>query len=153
MSGLSFLSFFKKRFFSKKEEKLIVDAIRAAELGTSGEIRVHFSKSIDNDVMTDAQAIFTKLKMHETERRNGVLIYIVPSKKQFAILGDTGFHQIAGDDFWNTVKTLMLGYFKEGLFAIGIVKGIEEVGRILKPHFPRESNDINELNDEISYGE
>ncbi len=147
------LSFFKKRFFSKKEEKLIVAAIRIAELGTSGEIRVHFSKKIASDVIADAQATFKHLKMDATERHNGVLIYIVPSEKQFAIIGDSGFHQIAGDDFWQSVKNLMQGYFKEGQFVEGIVKGIEEVGRILKPHFPREDNDINELKDEISYGE
>ncbi len=150
---MSFFSIFRRRFFSKEEEKLIVGAIRSAELGTSGEIRVHFSKVLVNNVMEDAHLTFTKLKMQETERRNGVLIYIVPSSKQFAIIGDEGFHQIAGDDFWQSVKEKMLSYFKDGRFVEGITKGIEEVGVILKKHYPRENNDINELNDEISYGE
>ena len=73
-------------------------AIRNAELGTSGEIRVHFSKKIVNDVLTDAQAVFKQLKMDATERHNGVLIYIVPSEKQFAIIGDLPSRNIFGDN-------------------------------------------------------
>ena len=130
-----------------------MDAIRAAELGSSGEIRVHFSKKLLTDVMQDARLAFEKLKMHETERRNGVLIYIVPSCKQFAIIGDEGFHKMAGEDFWQTVKDKMQQHFKEGHFPEGVIAGINEAGKILKQYFPREANDINELNDEISYGE
>lgn len=148
---MTFLSIFKPRFFSRSEERLIVDAIRIAELNTSGEIRVHFSKRIVNDVMKDAQESFEKLKMHKTDRRNGVLIYIVPREKQFAIIGDEGFHKIAGDDFWKSVKDRMQHLFLEGRFAEGMTSGIHEVGVILKQHFPREENDKNELKDEISY--
>lgn len=150
---MSFFSIFKHRFFSRSEEKLIVNAIREAELNTSGEIRVHFSKTIMNDALKDAQQSFEKLKMHETERRNGVLIYIVPSKRKFAIIGDEGFHKIAGDDFWKSVKDKMQYLFMEGRFVEGITAGIHEVGVILKQHFPREENDKNELKDEISYGD
>jgi uncharacterized membrane protein len=148
-----FFPFFKKRFFSKEEEKKIVEAIRSAESGTSGEVRVHFSSKLVNDVLTDAKLAFEKLGMHQTERRNGVLIYIVPSERQFAIVGDEGFHHIAGDDFWQSVKDKMQNFFKDSNFAEGMLIGLQEVGEILKHHFPRQDNDKNELKDEISYGE
>jgi len=143
---------FRKKFFSAEEEKSIVAAIRAAELNTSGEIRVHFAEKIISDVLADAAQTFTKLGMEKTTRRNGVLIYVVPNKKQFAIIGDIGFHQVSGNDFWQTVKDKMQNFFRNGNFSEGIIKGIEETGIILKQHFPREDDDINELNDEISYG-
>jgi uncharacterized membrane protein len=147
------LSLFKKRFFSKQEEKRIVAAIRVAEANTSGEVRVHFSSKLKADVLTDAKDTFNKLGMHLTEKRNGVLIFVVPSEKQFAIIGDEGFHLITGDDFWKTVKDKMQGFFRDGNFAEGIVSGLEEVAVILKEHFPKQDNDKNELKDEISYGE
>lgn len=153
MSFPSLLSVFKKRFFSKEEERQIVQAIRDAELNTSGEIRVHFSKQLMSDVLKDAALVFEKLKMHETERRNGVLIFIVPSARQFAIIGDKGFHQLAGEDFWQSVKDKMQTFFRDGHFADGVIAGITEAGVILKQHFPREANDKNELDDNISYGE
>ena len=43
--------------------------------------------------------------------------------------------------------------FKEGLFAKGIANGIIKAGEQLKQHFPYQSDDVNELSDEISFGE
>lgn len=149
---MSILSIFQKKFFSKADEALIVKAIQEAEMGTSGEIRVHLAKKIHQEVLQDAAACFTKLKMDSTERRNGVLIYIVPSAHQFSIIGDIGFHAIAGDAFWQNEKQIIEESFKAGEYAQGVVNGIDAVGKILKAHFPREANDKNELNDEISYG-
>jgi uncharacterized membrane protein len=147
-------SIFRKRFFSKEQEKLIVAAIEAAESNSSGEVRVHFSKKIVTDVFTDAGLVFTKLGMDKTENRNGVLIYVVPSARQFAIIGDRGFHQVSGgNDFWETVRDRMQNFFKDENFVEGITRGLEEVGHIMHKHFPRMDNDVNELNDEISYGE
>jgi uncharacterized membrane protein len=150
---VGFFSIFRKRFFSREEEKKIVAAIRSAEAGTSGEVRIHFSEKIVTDVLSDASMAFTRLEMQKTSRRNGVLIYVVPGAKQFAIIGDEGFHMISGNDFWQTVKDKMQNFFREGNFTEGIIIGLEEVGHILKQHFPREDNDTNELKDEISYGE
>ena len=130
----------------------MVKAIREAEANTSGEIRVHLATRIQTDVMNDAALCFAKLKMDNTERRNGVLIFIVPSARQFAIIGDQGFHAIAGDDFWQHEKQIIGSYFEKGQFAEGLVEGIAAVGALLKKHFPREANDINALDDEISYG-
>ncbi len=150
---MSLFSIFRKRFFTREEEKNIVQAIKKAEFHTSGEVRIHFSSKLVKDVYSDATEVFTKLGMQNTERRNGVLIYIVPSEKQFAIIGDEGFHQFAGDDFWQSVKDKMQNLFREGNFVEGLILGLEEVGTVLKAHFPREDNDTNELTDNISYGE
>ena len=46
----------------------------------------------------------------------------------------------------------MLSYFKEEEFANGLEKGIKVAGEQLKEHFPYLSDDINELSDEISFG-
>ena len=49
-------------FFSKEEEQQIISAIEAAEMQTSGEIRVHLSKKSQKDLMEHALRIFHKLK-------------------------------------------------------------------------------------------
>lgn len=46
----------------------------------------------------------------------------------------------------------MINHFREGHFAEGIIEGIIEAGKQLKKHFPYKSEDINELSDEISFG-
>ena len=47
---------------------------------------------------------------------------------------------------------MMVSQFKKGEFAIGLVKGIEMSGQQLKQYFPHQADDVNELSDEISYG-
>jgi uncharacterized membrane protein len=45
------------------------------------------------------------------------------------------------------------GFFKDGKFAEGLSLGIEMAGKKLKEYFPYQTEDINELPDEISFGE
>jgi uncharacterized membrane protein len=139
-------------FFNKEEKAMLKEAIARAELNTSGEIRLHVENHCKGDVLDCAAAWFDKLKMQKTEKRNGVLFYIAVKDHQFAILGDAGINAVTPDDFWDNIKEEMVQYFKENRFADGLVKGITMAGEQLKKHFPYQSDDINELSDEISFG-
>ena len=139
-------------FFTKEQKIEIVNAIKQAELNTSGEIRVHIEKSCKGDVLDRAAFIFDKLNMQKTEQRNGVIFYLAIQNKKFAILGDAGINEKVPADFWENIKTTMLGLFKEQKFSEGLVKGITMAGEQLKTHFPYQSDDVNELPDEISFG-
>lgn len=141
-------------FFKKEEEKEIIAAIQKAERATSGEIRVHLERELDGYSALDvATEVFYILEMQKTEQRNGVLFFIVPSEKQFAILGDKGINQKVPDDFWDDIRDLLASHFKNKQFKEGICKGIERVGEKLHEFFPYQSDDKNELPDEISYGD
>jgi len=142
-----------KDFITEADKKSIVDAIKEAELNTSGEIRVHIESSCKGDVLDRAAYLFKKLQMHKTEQRNGVLFYLAYKDHKFAILGDGGINQKVPDNFWNRIKEKMTEKFSEGKFAEGLAEGIKESGEQLKTHFPYQSNDVNELSDEISFGE
>jgi len=141
-----------KRFFTKEEQERIMNAILNAELDTSGEIRVHIESVFKDDVMDRATFIFKKLKMHQTELRNGVLFYLAVKSRKFAIVGDVGINKEVPVDFWNDIKEKMTEYFKENKFTEGLVYGIRETGTHLKKHFPYHLDDINELSDDISFG-
>src|SRR5210317_1510168 len=106
-------------FFSSEEKELIKTAIKEAELDTSGEIRVHLDNHCKEDVLDRAAWWFEKLKMHETELRNGVLFYLAVKDQKFAILGDAGVNAVTPDDFWDSIKQLMAGHFSEGDFSGG----------------------------------
>lgn len=138
-------------FFQPTDEAKIIAAIQAAEKNTSGEIRVHLHEKIDKTLMKDAQSAFKKMGMHRTAGRNGVLIFLVPLQKQFAILGDQGINQVVPENFWDSVKDKMQAQFRAGNFVAGVCEGIHEVGEQLKSYFPYQDDDQNELPDEISY--
>ncbi|MDG1806050.1 TPM domain-containing protein [Flavicella sp.] len=137
---------------SEQEELDVVEAIKSAELNTSGEIRVHIDPSSDKDGLERAKEVFFELKMNETEAQNGVLFYLAVKEHKFAILGDAGIDKVVPDDFWNSTKELVIGEFKKGDFATGLQLGIAEAGKRLKEFFPYQKDDINELPDEISKG-
>ena len=139
--------------FTSIEESAIKSAIAEAETLTSGEIRLFIDVSCkDADPLKKATKIFQELKMHKTDLRNGVLIYLSISDHKFAIIGDKGIHEKVGDDFWNETKELMLSFFKKNQISEGLVVGIKKAGEILATHFPKSDYDKNELSNEISFG-
>jgi len=142
-----------KDLFTEQEQQQIVAAIKEAELNTSGEIKVHIERKCKEDVLDHAAFMFDELDMQKTELRNGVLIYLAVEDRKLAILGDAGINLKVPKDFWNSTKDLMISNFKEGKFAIGLSEGIKLAGEQLKEHYPYQSDDTNELSDDISFGE
>ena len=140
-----------KNPFSETQQKAIQDAIAAAELNTSGEIRVHVDSRCKGDSMKQAVTIFEKLKMHETEQRNGVLFYVAMEDHKLAILGDKGINDVVPDHFWDVIRDMMIAQFKKGKFTEGLVHGILMAGEELKVTFPYNAADNNELSNEISF--
>jgi uncharacterized membrane protein len=139
-------------FFNEAQKKQIVDAVENAELNTSGEVRVHIDSICKSDVLDRAAYIFAKLDMNKTKLRNGVLFYLAVEDRKFAILGDAGINSVVPPDFWDSIKVKMLDHFKKNEFAEGLAEGIRMAGQQLKVKFPCQSDDVNELSDEISYG-
>ena len=139
-------------FFTKEQQKRIVEAIGQAEQNTSGEIRVHIEKNCKKDVLDRAADVFAMLKMHKTDLRNGVLFYLSLEDRKFAILGDGGINAKVPENFWESVKEVVLEQFKLDNQTEGLVKGILMAGEKLKAHFPYQKDDVNELSDEISFG-
>ncbi len=141
-----------KDYFTPEQQTQIVKAIEEAELNTSGEIRVHIDLTCKGEVLDQAARTFAMLKMHKTKLRNGVLIYLSIQDHKFAILGDAGINTQVPEDFWETTKQAMLDKFKENNLTEGLVTGIIMAGEQLKKYFPYKDDDINELDNEISFG-
>jgi len=139
-------------FFNETQKTQIVEAIKTAELNTSGEVRVHIESVCNGDVLDRASQVFAKLEMHKTALRNGVLIYLAIETRTFAIIGDSGVNSVVPAGFWDGTKDLMISYFKTGDYATGLIQGILKAGEQLKAHFAYQDNDVNELPDDISFG-
>ncbi|QQS51863.1 MAG: TPM domain-containing protein [Bacteroidota bacterium] len=141
-----------ENFFSPEEKNSILAAIREAETQTSGEIRVHIESNCNEDVLDRAAFIFEKLKMHRTELRNGVLFYLSVNDRKFAILGDAGINHVTPENFWNEIKETVLTEFAQNRYADGICIGIQMAGQALRAKFPCQSDDVNELSNDLSFG-
>lgn len=138
--------------FKLGEKIQIVNAIKKAEKNTSGEVRVHIDNRCKGDVLDRAVDVFAMLKMHKTDLRNGVLFYLAIKDHKFAILGDAGINAVVPANFWESIKDAMVEHFAQGAFAEGLVTGITMAGEKLQEHFPYQKDDVNELPDDISFG-
>lgn len=148
------------RFLTRKgllraiDSARVEDAIRQAERATSGEIRVSVARFFWGDVRRVAERAFTRLGMTATRDRNGILFFVVPSRRQFVVLGDAGIHEKVGQEFWEQVAAAVQEHLRRGDFTLGLVRGIESVGEQLARHFPFDPKaDKNELADAIDFGE
>ena len=138
-------------FLTAEQQETVVAAVKQAEKGTSGEIRIHIDEDCEVNPVIRAEEVFFNLGMHKTELRNGVLIYLACNSKVFAIIGDKGINDIVPEGFWNDVACCMSSHFRKGDFAGGLSQATVMVGEKLKAYFPYQDNDINELSDEISF--
>jgi uncharacterized membrane protein len=127
------------RTFSKHlHHDKIVAAIRDAEHKTTGEIRVSISNKRIDDPVAAAQAEFLRLGMNKSPARNGVLIFVSPRARNFAVIGDEAVHAKCGDEFWRKLADAMSGHFCKSEFTPGIIHGVQKAGDLLAEHFPRQ---------------
>lgn len=147
------MKFNARSFFTPEQQEDIKLAIQNAELDTSGEIRVHIETRCPGDVNDRAAQIFKLLNMDETELHNGILFYLAVKNRKFAVIGDSGINVMVEENFWEHIKAILLDYFSQGRFTEGLVITITRVGEELKKYFPHQRDDINELSDELSFGD
>jgi uncharacterized membrane protein len=146
--------FKKKELLSASQEEEIVNAIRAAEKNTSGEVRVYVeSRCRFVDPVDRAMEVFFGLKMEKTDDHNGVLIYVALKDRQLAVYGDEAIHKRVGKEFWQQEVQQMLLYFNRQDYVKGICEVVTTIGQTLEKEFPYQPNDDkNELPDAIVFG-
>ena len=127
-------------------------AIERAEHQTSGEICVSVAPLFWGSIDKAADKAFVRMGMMHTKERNGVLFFVVPSRRKFAVLGDQGIHEKVGQEFWDRIAAVLSEKFRDGDFTGGLIHGIEEVGRQLSTHFPYVKGDTDELPDDVDFG-
>jgi len=140
-------------FLTKDEQAQIVTAIEAAEMVTTGEIRVHIESHCKGNVLERAAFLFHQLNMENTKERNGVLIYIAFYSRHFAIFGDTGITAHLSVDMWKGITDQIHTSFAKKDFCGGICRAIFSVGNQLAKIFPYKAGDTNELPNDISFGD
>jgi uncharacterized membrane protein len=140
-------------FLSKLDHDRIVRAIAEAEKKSSGEMRVYVQRGhLKGDAINAAQKQFRKLGMQKTQEHNGVLIFVAPRARKFAVVGDEGVHQKCGEEYWQRLIDSMREHFKKEDFNQALLEAIEKTGQLLAQHFPKIETGKDELPNEIVEG-
>jgi uncharacterized membrane protein len=143
-----------RRIFTPKVLARIEAAIKAGEAMHSGQIRFVVEGALDGRPLFRNQPareraldIFSQLRIWDTEHNNGVLIYLLLADRDIEIVADRGINGKVGTEGWEKICAILEKEFRAGLFEYGVIKGIQEVSRVLAQHFPKELGGTNELPD------
>lgn len=137
--------------FTPEQALAIETAISEAERQTSGEIRIHVDDHCRGDALNRARLLFDQMGMNQTEDRNGVLLYIALDDHKLAIYGDIGIHATVGLNYWAGIIDLITRHAHQGDIVKGLIEGIHALGQVLKIYFPYQHDDVNELQNTISF--
>ena len=119
------------------DEDKIAEAILDAEARSTGVIVVELSPRARGGVRKAAERSFERLRLHRSPHRNNILLFVVPSRREFAIVGDAGIHSKVGQEFWDRLAAVVGQDIRNADLTTGLVRGIEEIGQQLAAHFPR----------------
>jgi uncharacterized membrane protein len=141
-----------RRRFPDEVLSSIEKSIQAVETRTSGEIRFVVETALDladlragTTPRERAMRLFAHLHVWDTERRNGVLIYVLVADRDVEIVADRGAAAVIPPDAWEAACRQMEEHFRAGRFAEGSVAGVAAVGGLLETKFPFQSLDRDEL--------
>ncbi|MCJ8190383.1 TPM domain-containing protein [Sphingomicrobium aestuariivivum] len=81
--------------------------------------------------------------------RTGILIYLSMGEHRAEIIHDDAITEAVEPDAWAEAMIALLGPVKEGRVADGICAAIHEIGLVLAEHFPKSSDDTNEIPDKL----
>lgn len=142
-----------KEIFSDTDLNEISAAIAAFENQTSGEIVISFNTTSHGKPYKTAKRIFEKAKLHQTKERNATLIVLFLSEHKFAVYGDVGIHEKVPENFWVSTVDEMREQFSQGNMKDGLLAGIRKLGENLAKFFPVAEDDVNELSDDLKFGD
>lgn len=118
-------------------------AVTAAERAHTGEIRFAVETALTpwhvlHGMTPRARAleVFAHLRVWDTERNNGALIYVQLADRHVEIVADRGFQGRVSAPEWEAVCRVMEEHFRQGRFQSGSVAGVEAVGTLLARHYP-----------------
>jgi uncharacterized membrane protein len=119
------------------DEERLSKAIQTAEAATTGTIEIALVPRFFGDVHRAAQHAFKRMAVGHAAHHNGILFFIVPSRRRFAVIGGKAIHERAGQEFWHRIVREMREALRSGDLTHGLERGIREAGEELALHFPR----------------
>jgi uncharacterized membrane protein len=145
-----------RRVLGKDALARIEARVAASEQRHSGEIRVVVEAGLPLSYLRRAAtprdravALFGKLGVWDTERNNGVLIFLLLAEHAIEIVADRGLDRRVDAGEWARIAASMQGAFQGGDFEGGLLRAVDAVDALLVRHFARQAGDgdVNELPD------
>lgn len=138
-------------------------AITASEQGHDGQIRLCVEAALPWRYLRGrasprdrALTMFAKLRVWDTERNNGVLVYLLLADRAIEVVADRALHRRIAPADWQTLVEAMRGPLHEGRHEQALQTAVATLDGWLRQHFPADPSPArtrdNELPDPVELG-
>ena len=114
--------------------------------------RIHWLKrlfistsELKTEVKEATEKEFFSQGLYRTREETGILIFISVFERQVWVLADRGINEKLPSDTWQDVVKLIVDGIKERRQVDAICQAIDQIGQILKKHFPASIDNPDEL--------
>jgi len=104
---------------------------------------------VEEEVEEAAITSFYREELYRTRDQNGILIFISVLERRVYILGDRGIDAKINDNGWQDIVSGLTAGIRRGKQGEALLTAVNQVGEILKQHFPIQEGDRNELHNLI----
>ena len=143
------------RAFPRLSLKRIEQAVRESEKTHDGELRFAVEAGLDflplARGMTPRQRaveVFSRLRVWDTERNSGVLIYVQLVDRRIEIVADRGINARVDQGAWDDICRRMEQAFRAERFEEGSLQGIRAITALMARYFPPQGSNPDELPDQ-----
>lgn len=137
------------------------DRVAASEAAHDGEIRVAVEGALPPSYLwrgatarERAVTLFGKLRVWDTERNNGVLVYLNLADRAIEVVADRALHRACAPQEWQTLLGLVRDGMRRGEAEAALAAAIDRLDTVMRLHFPRTdaTRHVNELPDVVWRG-
>lgn len=93
--------------------------------------------------------IFKAAAERRTENRAGILIYLSMAERRAEIVADEAITKVTSPETWGEAMATLLADVRDGRPGDGICAAIQQIGIVLAEHFPKTSENPNEIPDKL----
>jgi len=129
--------------------------IEAVESRHPGELRFVAEHALDlGELLAGltprerALEVFSLLRVWDTERNNGLLIYVLHAEHAVEIVADRALARVVPQERWDALCRMVEERFRAGDHAGGALAAVDAAAALLDEYFPGVASDPNELPDQ-----
>lgn len=138
--------------------------VAASEQRHTGQIRIcvesslprsylwrHVRQRIPTSALVHQRALmmFSKLRVWDTERNNGVLIYLLLAERAIDLIADRGVASRVEPPVWEALVRNLGEALRRASFEDGLAQALEEVSVVLVQHFARTAEHPEDRTNEL----
>lgn len=130
----------------------IEESISRGERAHSAELRVAIEASLPladawrgRTPRDRAVEVFAHTGVWDTERNNGVLLYVLLADHAVEIVADRAAAAAITEAYWREICDTLARAYRAGQFESGTIEAVERIERLLGAAFPARESDVDEL--------